>query len=334
MLLALTMGLAGEVAAQGMRPAPGQEPGDYMREIGNTRVDANNVGVWRQVRQGVQGYASIPDARAGTLVQPEGERWRALYNGPLKQWGGYALGAMIAILAVFFLVRGRIRIHAGPSGRTILRFDALDRFAHWLTAVSFILLALSGLNITFGRYVLLPLLGPSAFATLTMWGKVMHNYVGFAFIAGIVLMLVLWVKDNIPEGHDLTWIAMGGGLLGGSAHPPSRKFNAGQKLIFWSVILGGGAISYTGLGLMFPVGWFGTQDLQLSVLVHAGTAIGLITIVIAHIYIGTMGMEGAFDAMGTGYVDENWAREHHGIWVQETLGEPAPPSGHGQAKHA
>lgn len=334
----LSFALVVGAEAQGMRPAPGQEPSDFMKQqqMGN-RVDANNADVWRSVRRGVEGYASIPDPRAGVLVQSEGEQWRAIYQGPLKTYGGWFLGAVVAILAVFYVVRGRIRIDAGPSRRQILRFGDVDRFVHWLTAVSFILLALTGLNLTFGRYVVLPWFGPSAFSALTDLGKHVHNYVGFAFILGVVLTFFVWVKDNIPSGADLAWFAKGGGLFAKGSHPPARKFNGGQKFIFWTVIVGGAALAYTGLSLLFPFTWGGMKDMQFAVLLHAGVAIAMIGIIIGHIYIGTLGMEGAFDAMATGYVDENWAREHHGIWVAETLGEPLPSgdgAAHGTRQHA
>jgi len=334
----VALALVATASAQGMRPAPGQEPSDFMKQqqMGN-RIDANNADVWRSVRKGVEGYASIPDPRAGVLVQSEGEQWRAFYRGPLKTYGGWFLGAVVLALAVFYVLRGRIRIDAGPSRRQILRFGDVDRFVHWLTAVSFILLALTGLNVTFGRFVVLPWLGPSAFSALTDVGKLVHNYVGFAFIAGVIMTLVIWVKDNVPSGADLAWLLKGGGLLSRGSHLPARKFNGGQKLIFWTVVIGGGVLAYTGLNLMFPFTWGGMKDMQFAVLLHAGVAIAMIGIIIGHIYIGTLGMEGAFDAMATGYVDENWAREHHSIWVAETLGEPVPGEGgaaHGSRQHA
>lgn len=334
----LSLAVAADVSAQGMRPAPGQEPSDFMKQqqMGN-RVDANNAEVWRSVRRGVEGYASIPDPRARVLVQSEGEHWRAVYNGPIKTYGAWFLGAVVALLALFFVLRGRIRIEAGPSRRQILRFGGFDRFVHWLTATSFIVLGLTGLNVTFGRYVMLPWMGPETFAAIAVMGKLVHNYVGFAFIVGVVLTFLIWVKDNIPSGTDLAWLAQGGGLFAKGSHPPSRKFNAGQKFIFWTVVIGGAALAYTGIGLIFPFAFMGMQDLQFAVLLHAGIALAMIGVIVAHIYIGSLGMEGAFDAMATGYVDENWAREHHSIWVAETLGEPVPGgdgSGHGARQRA
>ncbi|GIK95978.1 MAG: formate dehydrogenase [Alphaproteobacteria bacterium] len=314
--------------ADGM-PQGGQVPGA-------TLGDASDADLWRAIRGGLQGTVSIPDKKLGVMVQTSGEEWRSIRNGPLSQYGGWLLLAMVVILAVFFALRGRIRIEEGRSGYTITRFNALDRFAHWLTAVSFVILALTGLNMLYGRYILIPLIGQDLFSDITIAGKYAHDYVSFAFMAGIVLMLVLWVKDNIPRRADLRWLARGGGMFTRHTHPPAWKFNAGQKILFWLVVLGGISISLSGLSLLFPFQlalFSGTfellnlvgfdlptdlavvQEMQLSQLWHAAVGLVLIAIVIAHIYIGTIGMEGAFDAMGSGQVDRNWAREHHSLWV-------------------
>jgi formate dehydrogenase subunit gamma len=294
---------------------------------------------WRAIRQVIQGTVSIPDKKAGQLVQSEGDAWRAYKNGPLANWGAWGLLAVIVVLAVFYLIRGRIRVEHGMSGKKMLRFAEMERLAHWLLAVSFIILALTGLNITYGKYFLLPVIGKSAFSGITYAGKMLHNYTAFAFMAGLVMILVLWIRENFPNVHDLKWLAKGGGMFTKGVHPPARKFNAGQKIIFWVVLLGGISISMSGLALMFPfqtamfaktfavLNVFGfdlptqltaVQEMQYASNWHAIVAFVLIGVIIAHIYIGTIGMEGAFDAMGSGEVDENWAKEHHSIWVKET----------------
>lgn len=313
---------------------PGAAPGRAPRSVSDAEI-------WREVRKGLQGNVSIPDRQAGVLIQSEGDNWRAVRNGPVSVLGAWALLGVIALLALFFAFRGRIRVEHGLSGQVIERFNSLERFSHWLTAVSFIVLGLSGLNMLYGRYVLRPVLGADLFADLTRIGKFLHNYLAFAFMLGLLLILVLWLKDNVPNRYDLVWLAKGGGLFGKGVHPPSRKFNAGQKLIFWIVILGGASISLTGIALMFPftLEYFGAtfavlnlfgaglptdltpmQEMQLSQLWHAVLGLILIAVIIAHIYIGSLGMEGAFDAMGTGLVDLNWAREHHDLWVEEVEG--------------
>ncbi len=323
----------------------GQVPGGFAGSLDGAEM-------WRAVRKGVRGTVTIPDAKAAQLVQSDGDTWRAAKNGPLSQAGGWTLLGMIGIIALFFLLRGRITIEHGPDpqGRTIERFNALERLAHWITATSFIVLALTGLNVSYGRYVMKPILGADVFAAVTYYGKLAHNYIAFAFILGIVLMFVLWVRYNIPKLRDLKWLAVGGGLFTKGLHPDAGRFNAGQKIIFWSVILGGGSLAVSGIALMFPFEispWAGTfailnkfgadlpttlsvlQETQLSVLWHFVVAIVMIAIIIGHIYIGSIGMEGAFDAVGTGQVDVNWAKEHHNLWVAEVEAEETAGA-HGQ----
>jgi formate dehydrogenase subunit gamma len=265
----------------------------------------------------VTGRVSIPDELSAGLIKPENKGWAATHGGTVKTLSIWTLVGILVILVAFYAFRGKIRIDAGPSGRTITRFAAIERFAHWLMAGSFIVLALTGLNLVIGRSLILPMIGEGTFSTLTAYGKIAHNYVGWAFMLGLALSFVLWVGRNLPRGHDMTWLAMGGGLLKKGVHPPAGKFNAGQKLIFWSVTLGGIALSVTGFFLLFPA-YAGTQaDWQFYQLIHGIVSAILSAIILAHIYIGSVGMEGAFDAMGSGEVDLNWAKEHHSLWVKE-----------------
>lgn len=336
-----TAGLTGSLVLDA--PAAAQTGGAVP---GNWSGGTSDAELWRAIRKGVKGTSSVQDPMAATLVQSDGDSWRAFRNGPLSQFGGWMLLAVIVVLALFRVVRGQIKIDAGLSGQTIERFNALERATHWLTASSFIVLALTGLNVMYGRYVLKPVLGADAFASLTYLGKVAHNYIAFAFMLGIVMMFVLWVRHNIIDATDLNWIAKGGGMFSKGVHPPAKRFNFGQKMIFWVVVFGGISLSVSGLALLFPyeiTPWADTfavmnifgfglptdltplQETQLSVLWHGGAALIMITIIIGHIYIGTpVGMEGAIGAVGSGQVDVNWAREHHSLWAAEVEGE-APP---------
>ncbi len=201
--------LAQQVEGRGVEqttPLGGNVPGGHLGT-------ASDTDIWRAVRMGIRGNVSIPDKQAGVMIQSEGDNWRAWRNGPITTGGAWGMLGTIGLLALFFVFRGRIRIEAGPSGKSIERFNEIERFAHWLTAGSFVLLALTGLNLLYGRHVLLPVLGPEAFAALSLAGKYVHNYVSFAFMAGLVLMLVLWVRHNIPDKHDLIWLAQLGGLF-------------------------------------------------------------------------------------------------------------------------
>jgi formate dehydrogenase subunit gamma len=232
--------------------------------------------------------------------------------------GGIAVLGMLGVVALYYAARGRIRMDTGLSGRTIQRFNSFERANHWMTAISFIVLALSGLNLTFGRYLLLPVIGPEAFATVTLWGKFAHNYISFAFALGIVLMFLLWVKDNMPNGKDLRWFTAGGGLFG-RGHPPAGRFNGGQKLVFWITVIGGTLVALSGYVLMFPFALTDIAGQQLGHMVHGVVAVLMIAAMIGHIYIGSIGMEGAYDAMGSGQVDVNWAKAHHSLWVEDEM---------------
>src|SRR3982075_2909921 len=200
----------------------------------------------------IPGRISFPDARAASLIQPAGRDWRDFHRSKLPIIGGVAIIGMLAVLAIFLMVSGRIRVHAGFSGTKILRFASFERFTHWLTASCFVVLALSGLNISFGRMLILPLFGPEAFATMSAYAKFAHDYLAFPFMLGLVILFLIWIKDNIPGKIDLQWLKQGGGILSEGQHPPAKRFNAGQKGIFWIVIIGGALMSVSGWFLLFP----------------------------------------------------------------------------------
>ncbi|WP_270936119.1 formate dehydrogenase subunit gamma [Falsiroseomonas oryzae] len=266
----------------------------------------------------IGGRISIPDEQASNLVQPAGRDWRTFHNRTLTWVGGIAVLGMLGIIAMFYATRGRIEIDAGRSGRTIQRFNLLERSAHWMTAGSFVVLALTGLNLTFGRWLILPLIGPEAFATITLWGKYAHNYLSFPFTLGVVLLFLLWVKDNIPNGRDVGWLKAAGGLFGHD-HPAAGRFNAGQKMVFWITVIGGTLVAVSGYVLIFPFWATDIAGQQLAHIVHGVISVLMIAAMLGHIYIGSVGMEGAFDAMGSGQVDVNWAREHHSLWVEDEM---------------
>ena len=301
--------------------------------------------LWRAIRFGSANISTQSRTPAAeTLIQDGGMWWLKYREGTLQNFATYLLGGTLVALAIFYLIRGRIRIDGEKTGRTVTRFKAAERFGHWLLASSFIVLGVTGLISLFGRKFLIPALGLDGFSTIAVGTKWVHNNVSWAFIVALILIFFFWVMHNLPDRTDLNWIAKGGGFLGGG-HPPAKKFNVGQKLIFWSVILLGGSISLSGISLLFPFeinlfgatfdlmnslgvpGWFGftelptalsaQEEMQYVQLWHALVSLALTAIIIAHIYIGSIGMEGAFDAMGKGDVEEQWAREHHSIWAEE-----------------
>jgi formate dehydrogenase subunit gamma len=234
----------------------------------------------------------------------------------LRWVGAIAILGMLAVLVIFYLTRGMVRIQGGRSGRTIVRFSGFERFVHWMTATCFIILAISGLNITFGRPLLLPLIGFEAFSAWSQWAKYAHNYLSFPFTIGVILIFLMWIGGNIPNRVDVRWLKEGGGIIG-HGHPPAYRFNAGQKAIYWIVVIGGGAVAITGYQLMFPFYVTNIEGMQLAQIVHAVVGVLFVAVMLAHIYIGTIGMEGAFEAMGEGTVDLNWAKEHHSLWLEE-----------------
>ncbi len=269
------------------------------------------------------GRVSIPDYKASVLEQPQGRSYREFRESYLPWIGGLAVLGMIGLLAAFYFTRGRIRLdHSEESGRKILRFNALERFTHWLTAMSFIVLAISGLNYIFGKRLLLPLIGPDAFAAWSQYAKFAHNYLSWPFMIGLAVMILVWLRDNIPDRTDIRWLKEGGGLVG-DKHPPARRFNAGQKMIYWSVALGGLALTLSGLVMLFPFSAADINGMQVAQYVHATVGVLLIAVMIAHIYIGSLGMEGAYDAMGSGEVDLAWAKTHHSLWVEEQQAKTA-----------
>ena len=264
----------------------------------------------------IQGRVSIPDQRSSVLIQPAGREWREFRTVALRWVGGIAILGMLAALVIFYLSRGMVRLESGRSRRTIVRFTSFERFVHWMTASCFIVLAISGLNITFGRPLLLPLIGHEAFSEWSQWAKYAHNYLSFPFTIGVVLIFLMWIAGNIPNKVDVDWLKRGGGIVGHD-HPPAYRFNAGQKAIYWIVVIGGGLVAASGYELMFPFYLSGIEGMQLAQMVHGTVALLFVAVMLAHIYIGTIGMEGAFEAMGSGTVDINWAREHHSLWLEE-----------------
>lgn len=266
----------------------------------------------------VEGRIDIPDTKAAVLIQPAGRTWD-YFHEVLLHWGSaIVILGMIVVLGAAYLIVGRMRIAEGRSGQKIVRFKAFERFSHWLTAASFVVLGLTGLNITFGKKLLLPLIGPDAFSSVSQMAKYVHNFTSFSFVAGFVLIIAIFFKDNLPEKVDLDWIRQGGGFIK-NRHAPASRFNPGEKAVYWLSLVAGIVVSVSGFVLLFP--FYGTDiaDMQIAQAAHAIVAVLFVALILGHIYIGTLGMEGAFEAMGTGEVDLNWAKEHHDLWLARKL---------------
>lgn len=316
-------------------PANAAPASDQLGTLGGSSVSDT----YRGIRYNeIDARTQVRSPAADVLIQDGGMPWYKLREGPVITYGGGAILAIILLLAVFYFVRGRIKIAGGPSGTKIERFKAIERFGHWLLAGSFIALALTGLITLMGRSFLIPVIGHEAFSPLAVGSKWVHNNISWAFMLGLVLTFCMWVVHNIPNKLDWQWLKAGGGIVG-NAHPSAKKFNAGQKIVFWTVMILGFSVSLSGLSLLFPFEMpmfaetFGVmnsilgtdfptalapqEEMQFANIWHSVVAFLMMVAIIAHIYIGTVGMEGAYDAMGNGQVDLEWARQHHDLWVEE-----------------
>ncbi len=284
---------------------------------GDVAMSDSASDIWREIKEGKLGKTTSPDKSRGYLIRSKGEDWRTIRNQYVFVYGSLSLGVMLGALVLFYLLRGPITLDGEPTGRKVLRFKTIERVNHWTMAASFIVLGLTGLNILYGRAVLVPVIGHDAFSAIASAGKFAHNNIAWLFMVSLVFTAIFWTKDNLWDRYDFNWILKGGGLFSKGSHPPSARFNFGEKTMFWLVILGGIAVSYTGLTLLFPNALGALPTMQLMQLVHAITALVMVIAIMGHIYIGTIGIQGALDSMTTGYVDETWAKEHHSAWAEK-----------------
>ena len=288
----------------------------------------NNAPVWRDVRSGDPAYTSIKGQETNVLIQPTmklpgqpaltgGEAWRLFRNGLITPIGGWLLVAVVVLIGAFYAWKGPVKLGGKPTGRLIERFNWLERYAHWVMGISFVILAVTGVVILFGKHVLLPVIGYTLFAWLTTLSKNLHNFVGPLFVISLVFFILLYVRDNWPKGHDFKWFASFGGMFGGK-HVPSGRFNGGEKAWFWiGVVVLSLVVSVTGLILNFPNFEQVRAVMIQANIIHAIAAIAVIALAIGHIYMGTIGVEGAYRSMRNGYVDEAWAKEHHELWYED-----------------
>ncbi|HTQ01303.1 MAG TPA: formate dehydrogenase subunit gamma [Casimicrobiaceae bacterium] len=328
--IACAIGFAA-AAAQSPAVSPKEAKEANQQAAQQTAQPLNNQPVWSEVRSGQPQYTSIPGRETNVLIQPQGQTWRAA-RVPLATTGGFLFAAALIVLAVFYVWRGPITVRGPPSGHLIERFTLVERTVHWSVAIAFTTLAVTGLVITFGKAVLLPLIGYTLFSWLAILAKNLHNFVGPLLVVLLPVMIVMFVHENIFRSYDWNWLKKGGGMLTGE-HVPSGKANAGQKVLFWiMVVLCGLTLVVTGLILDFPNFNQVRATMQAANVVHMIAGMIAIILLSGHIYLGTIGMRGALDAMRTGYVDETWAREHHEYWYNEVKsgkakGEGAPTGG-------
>ena len=300
----------------------------------------NNAPMWRQVGQGVTGYSSLPHSQApeaGNLIQPfvqypgsrmtnAGEAWRQTRNDIIIPYGGSLLLIALGAIALFYWGKGSMRLHGQETGRQIERFTPFERSAHWANAIAFVVLAISGIFMAFGKYFILPVVGSSLFGWITYALKNAHNFAGPLFAVSLPIVFFTFLKDNWPRREDWTWMIRLGGMLG-QHEVPSHRFNAGEKIVFWGgVFLLGAIVIGSGLVLdkLIPGLVYERATMQVAHMIHGVGTILMMAMFMGHIYMGTIGMEGAYKAMRTGYVDETWAREHHELWAQDIANGKIP----------
>ena len=294
--------------------------GDGHAQVVNDQNQRSNF--WRAVREGNAGYSAVSGAESGVFINNGGQNWRQMRNGLIANYGGWTIIAALVAIALFYAIRGKIKVNAERSGLTVPRWQLWERVMHWYTAVLFVILALTGLSILFGRVVLIPVLGAQGFSLWANLSINAHNIIGPFFTLGVFAMLLLWVRNNIPNAIDLKWLAAGGGIIG-HQHPSAGKANGGEKIWYWIVILVGLlAVCVSGLGL---VGWLaqlglvdGTRaTMQNMHQIHSIAALIWIVVFFGHVYIGTLGTEGALEGMTRGRVSAEWAKQHHDLWYEE-----------------
>jgi formate dehydrogenase subunit gamma len=283
----------------------------------------NNAPVWKEIRSGMPQSTSLPGRETNVLIQPEGQTWRAA-RVPLATIGGFLFVFALVVLLGYYLWRGPIRVHGAPTGRLIERFSVAERMIHWIVAITFTTLAITGVILTFGKTVLLPLIGYTLFAWLAILAKNLHNFVGPVLVIALPIMIVLFFRENIWRAYDWAWMKKGGGMLTGE-HVPAGKANAGQKILFYvMVVILGITLSISGLVLDFPNFDQTRQTMQLANVVHLVAGLIAVCLLAGHIYLGSIGMKGAWEAMRYGYVDETWAKEHHEYWYNDVMAGREP----------
>jgi formate dehydrogenase subunit gamma len=350
MKLAICLGLIGALLSPVAlwAQSPGLQPQTLSDEEGiraqqqrEITQPGNNAPVWREVQSGVPNFTTVEGRETEVLIQPSarfpgqriistaGEAWRQFRNGPVTFIGGWLVVLVLFAILAFYFWKGPVKVHERPTGRLIPRFNIVERAVHWSTAISFCVLGVSGLIMFFGKHLLLPWLGYTLFGWLATAAKAFHNFMAPLFIVSVLVMIVLFIKDNLPRLYDLRWFARAWAVMARSEHVPTGRFNAGEKGWFWFGVVGLSiVVSWTGIVLLFPNFDQTRAVMQDAWNWHASAALLYIALALGHIYLGTIGLEGAYQAMRSGEVDEAWAKEHHEYWYNEAKsGERGRPRG-------
>ena len=273
---------------------------------------------WRAVRGGVEGYSAVSGQETGVLIQNGGQNWRAVRNGPVMFYGGSLIIAVLIAIIAKHIVAGKDKLES-RTGRTITRWSMFERVMHWYVAISFIILAITGLSLMFGRSVLIPLMGKEGFAAWAQLAKPIHDYLSLPFAAGLFILLLSWIGKNGLKSYDFEWLK-----TLGRGHPKADFFNAGEKVFYWLVFVGGVLLTVSGFYLLFPNLETVRESMQFWHIVHAVSGVILIAVSLGHMYLGSVGTEGVFEGMVSGEVDEGFAKQHHSLWYEEVKGGAQP----------
>ena len=317
--LAVLVILSAPVCAQ-QAPSGTQEDRIKEQQQRSVTQPGNNAPVWREVRSGQSPYtnSTVKGRETEVLVQSWGETWRQIRNGPVTFYGGWLVVLVLVAILGFYFTFGPVKLHGKPTGRLLRRFSTLDQVVHWSVAISFCVLGLSGLIMLFGKHVVLPVIGYTLFAWLAALSKNLHNFIAPVFMVSVAAMVVLYIRHNLPKAYDLQFLLNGWNVMARGKHVPSGKFNGGEKVWFWGgVVVLSVIVSWTGVILLFPNFDQTRGVMQEAWIWHAAAALLYIAISFGHIYLGTIGLEGSYQAMRTGYVDEVWAKEHHEYWYND-----------------
>jgi formate dehydrogenase subunit gamma len=325
-----------------VKPEASLEPG-YAQQTNGERAKVqpgNNAPMWRQVGSGVEGYSSLPKStapEAGVLIQPftqypgsrltnAGEAWRQVRNNWIIPYGGSLVLIVLGGLGLYYWRKGAVKLDDKPTGRKIERFTPFERSAHWANAIAFSILAISGLVMAFGQYFLMPIIGKTLFGYLAYFLKNAHNFAGPLFAVSLIVVMFTFIRDNMPAKGDLNWLLKGGGLFS-KEHIKAARFNAGEKVMFWGgVFVLGITVVASGLVMdkLIPGLSYDRSMMQIAHMVHAVATVLMIVLFMGHIYLGTIGTEGTYQGMKTGYVDENWAKHHHELWLDDVKSGKIP----------
>ena len=321
LMIAMALPLTGYVAHEtGLIQTAQAQQSDDKEEAVNPRAE-----YWRAVRGGIEGYSAVSGQETGVLIQNGGQNWRAVRNGPISFYGGSFIIVVLLALLAKHIVKGKDKLET-RTGRTVTRWSAFERVMHWYVAISFIILSITGLSLIFGRAVLIPLLGKEGFAAWAQLAKPIHDYLSLPFAAGLFLLLLMWIGKNGLKGYDFEWLKSMGGAIG-DGHPPAGFFNAGEKVFYWLVFLGGIALTVSGFFLLFPNLETVRESMQFWHIIHASTGLFMIAVSLGHMYLGSVGTEGVLEGMVSGEVDEGFAKQHHSLWYEEVKGSSKPAEG-------